>query len=95
VARDRDGATFDAVSPNVDSASIAAALEGVVTPANRFVRDGGKAILAFARKANIPLRVAPAPGKPSHHAPETSRLGRPRQPDTWMRGAFGMGPYDS
>ena len=35
VARDREGATTDAVLPNVDRASIAAALDGVVTPANR------------------------------------------------------------
>ena len=70
VARDREGATFDAVLPNVDRASIAEALEGVVTPHNRFVCDGGKAILAFARRANIPVHVAPAPGKPSPDAPD-------------------------
>ena len=70
VARDRDGATVDAVLPNVDRASIAAVLDGVVTPANRFVCDGGKAIVAFARRANIPVHVAPAPGKPSPEAPD-------------------------
>ena len=32
VARDRKGATFDAVLPQADGASIAAALTGVVTP---------------------------------------------------------------
>ena len=70
VARDRQGATFDAVLPNVDRASIAAALDGVVTPANRFVCDGGRAIVAFARKAQIPFHVVPAPGKPSPDAPD-------------------------
>ena len=70
VARDREGATLDAVLPNVDRASIAAALEGVVTPANRFVCDGGKAIVAFVRRANIPVHVVPAPGKPSPEAPD-------------------------
>ena len=70
VARDRQGATVDAVLPNVDSASIAAAFDGLVTPANRFVCDGGKAIVAFARRANIPVHVVPAPGKPSPEAPD-------------------------
>ncbi len=70
VARDRDGATTDAVLPNVDRASIAAALNGAVTPANRFVCDGGKALVAFARRANIPVHVVPAPGKPSPDAPD-------------------------
>ena len=42
----------------------------MVTPANRFVCDGGKAIVAFARKANIPVHVVPAPGKPSPEAPD-------------------------
>jgi len=69
VARDRSGATFDAVLPNVDSASIATALDGVVTPANRFVCDGGRAIVGFARRAKIPVDVVPAPGKPLPEAP--------------------------
>jgi transposase-like protein len=55
VARDRKGATFDAVLPQVDSASVAAALAGVVTPSNHLIGDGGKAIAAFARKAGIPF----------------------------------------
>ena len=63
VARHRDGATVDAVLPNVDSVSIAAVLDGLVTPPT-VVCDGGKAIVAFARKANIPVHVVPAPGKP-------------------------------
>ena len=59
VARDRDGATIDAVLPQVDGASIAAALDGVVTPANRLVCDGGQALVAFARRAKIPVHVLP------------------------------------
>ena len=72
VGRDREGATFDAALPQVDRASIAEALDGVVTPANPFVCDGGKAIVAFVRKAKIPVNVVPAPGKP---APKPSRHG--------------------
>ena len=70
VARDRQGATLDAVLANVDAASVALALDGVVTPDNRLICDGGKAILAFARKAKIPVHVVPAPGKPSPEAPD-------------------------
>jgi transposase-like protein len=69
VARDRKGATFDAVLPQVDSAAVAGALAGVVTPVNHLVGDGGKAIAAFARKARIPFHAVPAPGKPTPEAP--------------------------
>ena len=69
VARDRQGATFDAVLANVDGASIAKALGGVVTPDNLLICDGGRAIVAFARRAKIPFHVVPAPGKPSADAP--------------------------
>ena len=69
VARDRKGATFDAVLPQVDSASIGAALAGVVTCENHLVCDGGRALAAFARKAKIPLHAVPAPGKPTAEAP--------------------------
>jgi len=70
VARDRQGATIDAVLPQVDSAAIEAAFDGVVTPANRLVCDGGGAIRAFARKAKIPVHVLLAPGKPNPEAPD-------------------------
>jgi len=70
VARDRSGATIDAVLPKLDRASITGALGGVVTPSNQFCCDGGKAIVAFARKAGIPHHVLPAPGKPSPEAPD-------------------------
>ena len=63
VARDRKGATFDAVLPQVDGASIAAALAGVVTPGNHLIGDGGKAIAAFARRAKIPFHAVPVAGK--------------------------------
>ena len=69
VARDRTGATFDAVLAQVDSGAIGTALAGVVTPSNHLVGDGGKAIAAFARKAKIPFHAVPAPGKPTAKAP--------------------------
>jgi transposase-like protein len=70
VARDRTGATIDAVLPKLDRASITGALGGVITPANQFCCDGGRAIVAFAKKAGIPHHVLPAPGKPSPDAPD-------------------------
>ena len=69
VARDREGATFDAVLPQVDSASVRAALAGLVTPGNHLIGDGGKAIAAFARRAGIPFHAVLAPGKPAPQAP--------------------------
>ena len=69
VARDRRGATFDAVLPQVDSVSVASALAGVVTSGNHLVSDGGRAIAAFARKAGIPFHAVPSPGKPAPEAP--------------------------
>ena len=51
VARDRQGATTDAVLAKLDRASIASALGGVITPGNEFCCDGGTAIVAFARHA--------------------------------------------
>ena len=69
VARDRGGATFDAVLPQVDGRSVEAALAGVVRSDNHLIGDGGRAIAAFARKAGIPLHAVPSPGKPSPEAP--------------------------
>ena len=85
VARDRKGATFDAVLPQVDSATVGAALAGVVTRDNHLIGDGGRAIAAFARRAGItPLHAVPAPGKtdprgasPAHQ--QRQRLPRPPQ----------------
>jgi transposase-like protein len=70
VARDRQGATTDAVLPRLNRVSIAAALDSVVTPANEFCCDGGTAIVAFARHARIPAHVLPMPGKPNPQAPD-------------------------
>jgi len=56
------------VLPNVDCASVAVALGRA--PANRFIRDGGKAIVAFARRANIPVHIVPVPGKPRPDEPD-------------------------
>ena len=69
VARDRKGATFDAVLPQVDGASIGAALAGIVTPGNHLIGDGGRPIAAFARRAGIPFHAVPSPGKPAPEVP--------------------------
>lgn len=70
VARDRTGATLDAVLPKVDHASISAVLSGVVTPDNQLCCDGGGAIVSFARRAKIPHHILPAPGNPKPEAPQ-------------------------
>ena len=70
VARDRQGATTDAVLPKLNRVSIAAALDGVVTSANAFCCDGGTAIVAFARHAGITAHILPMPGKPNPQAPD-------------------------
>lgn len=70
VARDRQGATTDAVLAKLDRASITAALSGVVTPNNEFCCDGGTAIVAFAKRAGIAAHVLPKPGKPTRQAPD-------------------------
>jgi transposase-like protein len=69
VARDRRGATLDAVLPQPDAASIKAAMADVITKANRLVCDGGRPLRAFARRANIRCHVVPAPGMPLPEAP--------------------------
>jgi transposase-like protein len=63
VARDRSGATTDAVLAKLDRASVTAALDGVVTPDNQLCCDDGKAIVSFARKAKIPCCILPKPGE--------------------------------
>jgi len=70
VARDRQGATTDAVLAKLNRVSIAAALDGVVTSANEFCCDGGTAIVAFARRAGIAAHVLPMPGKPNPKTPD-------------------------
>ncbi len=69
VARDRGGATIDAVLPKLDRASVAAVLDRVVTPDNQLCCDGGKPIVSFARRARIPCHILPAPGTPRPEAP--------------------------
>jgi len=70
VARDRQGATTDAVLSKLNRVSITAALGGIVTSANEFCCDGGTAIVAFARRAGIPTHILPMPGKPNPQAPD-------------------------
>ena len=70
VARDRTGATLDAVLPRLDATSITAALGGVIAPSTDFCCDGGSAVTAFARRAKLNIHVLPAPGNPKPEAPE-------------------------
>src|SRR5271167_1906610 len=70
VARDRTGATLDAVLPRLDAVSLTAALGGVMAPSTDFCCDGGSAITAFARRAKLNIHVLPAPGNPQPEAPE-------------------------
>lgn len=70
VARDRSGATADAVLPRLDAASITRALGSVISRPAEFCCDGGSAITAFARRAGLTLHVLQAPGTPKPEAPE-------------------------
>lgn len=70
VARDRQGATLDAVLTEVTAVCVAAGLRDAVTPDNQLVCDGGMAIRAFARRHRIPVHVVPAPGKPDPANPD-------------------------
>ena len=70
VARDRTGATLDAVLPRLDAVSLTAALGGVMAPSTDFCCDGGSAITAFARRAKLNIHALPAPGNPQPEAPE-------------------------
>ncbi len=69
VARDRRGQTTDAVLAKLDRRSVTAVLGGVVTSENQLCCDGGKAIVSFARKAEIPCCILPKPGGPRPEAP--------------------------
>ena len=70
VARDRFGATTDAVLPEDTAVCITQALASAMSPANVLVCDGGRPLRSFARRAKIPVRVIPAPGKPLPGEPE-------------------------
>jgi hypothetical protein len=95
VARDRQGATTDAVLAKLNRVSIAAALDGVVSPANALCCDGGGAIVAFARRAGIAAHVLPRPGKPDPTEPEfhlnnvNAYHGRLKE---WLRRFHGVAP---
>src|ERR1700721_2374359 len=54
VARDRNGATFDAILAQVDGASVSLALAGIVTPGNHLIGDGGKAIATSPVEPGLP-----------------------------------------
>ena len=70
VARDRTGATIDAVLPRLDAASITAVLGQVINRPAELCCDGGSAITAFARRARVKFHVLPAPGLPKPEAPD-------------------------
>lgn len=70
VARDRSGATIDAVLPRLNAASITAVLGQAITRPAELCCDGGAAITAFARRAGLTFHVLPAPGVPQPDAPE-------------------------
>ena len=70
VARDRSGATTDAVLARLDAASITVALHNVMSRPAELCCDGGTAITAFARRAGIRFHVLAAPGLPKPQAPE-------------------------
>lgn len=57
VARDRGGATIDAVLPRLDAASITQALGSVIAPPAALCCEGGSAITAFARRAKLTFHV--------------------------------------
>ena len=53
VARDRSGATVDAMLPALDARSIGRALGDVLASPAQLCCDGGSAIKAFARRAGL------------------------------------------
>ena len=69
-ARDRTGATLDAVLPRLDAASMMEVLGKVIVPSAQLCCDGGPAITAFARRAGLQFHVLPAPGLPKPEAPQ-------------------------
>lgn len=70
VARDRSGATIDAVLARLDIASMTATLGQVITTGAELCCDGGKAICGFARRARVKTHVLDAPGHPKPGAPQ-------------------------
>ena len=81
VARDRNGATFDAILPQVDGAAVSHALAGIVTPGNHLIGDGVKAIATFPAEPGFPstpsrARKADTRGAAPAHQ-QRQRLSRP------------------
>ena len=70
VARDRRGATLDAVLPRLDAASLKEAFGERIPPSTDFCCDGGAAITAFAKRTKLKIHVLPAPGDPKAEQPE-------------------------
>ena len=130
MARDRTGATVDAVLPRLDAASITAVLGPVIRKPAKLCCDGGTAIKALARRAGVAFHVLPAPGIPLLEAPDLhinnvnpyhgrlkewmrrfhgvatanlpnylswrrtiEVLGNASNPEAWIMGAAGLGPY--
>ncbi len=64
-----------------------------MTSANTFCCDGGRAIVAFARRAGIVAHVLPRPGKPKPNAPDfhlnnvNAYHGRLKE---WLRRFYGV-----
>ena len=93
VARDRTGATMDAVLPRLDAASMTAALGNIIARPAELCCDGGAAITAFARRARVKFHVLPAPGLPMPGAPDihinnvNAHHGRLKE---WMRHFHGV-----
>jgi transposase-like protein len=88
VARDRSGATFDAVLPRLDAASLNEALGERIPPATDFCCDGGGAMTAFATGAELRIHVPPTSGQSEPEVPQfhlnnvSAYHGRLRE---WMR----------
>lgn len=70
VARDRGGATTDAVLARLDIASMTQALGHVIVTGAVLCCDGGKAIRGFARRARVKTHVLETPGAPRPGAPQ-------------------------
>jgi len=70
IARDRRGATIDAVLARLDIASMTATLGHAITTGAELCCDGGKVICGFARRARVKTHVLDAPGNPKPGAPQ-------------------------
>ena len=82
VARDRKGATFDAVLPQVDGGFHRRRACRNCRAGNHLIGDGGRPIAAFARRAGIPFHAVPSPGSrcPANPHPHQQRQRLPPAP---------------